>query len=237
MSELVGGAAAGLALAAGLGAWISPTLLARRRSVRGLGERCRRTRSLVLTYDDGPGPELTHRVLDLLAEYDARASFYLLGRRVANAPEAVDRIAAEGHEIGTHSHEHLHAWKSLPSSAVRDVRRGFEAVERWTGPRPSFRPPYGKLTLATWREVRRRGAPIHWWTHDSHDSWGTPRLPAEFAAALARDGGGVVLMHDFDRDGPDRAARTEYVLETTRRLLETAAAEGLQVRRLADLPE
>jgi peptidoglycan/xylan/chitin deacetylase (PgdA/CDA1 family) len=210
---------------------LRPYLL-RRGQERELAGLCRRTRSLVLSYDDGPGPRLTERLLDLLAQRGQRAVFFLLGRAAPAGAEVVDRMLREGHEVGCHGQDHLNAWHSAPAEAVRDVESGYRALSRWIAPNALFRPPYGKPTGAVLRDLKGRGARIGWWTVDSGDTHEKlPRSPRPVLEAVRRGGGGVVLMHDFDRQGE----RADFVLETTSQLLDLARAEGLTVRRFCDL--
>src|SRR5437588_12577410 len=84
---------------------------ARSLQVRSLRRRMSESRTLMLTYDDGPGRELTPRVLELLSAWGAKATFFSLGRRAAEAPDLVARIVSEGHALGWHSQKHLHPWK------------------------------------------------------------------------------------------------------------------------------
>jgi len=94
-----------------------------------------------------------------------------------------------------------------------------------------FRPPYGKMTLPTFLAIRRRGAPIWWWTIVSGDTSNVLPKPREAADELVRQGGGVVLMHDLDRT----KERNDFVLETTATLLDVAKRESFQIKRLSEL--
>lgn len=219
----------GLALAAPV-AYLSPQL-ARRSAVADLRRRCRAQRAVVMTYDDGPGPDLSTRLLDCLASHDARATFFMLGFRAEAHPETADRIVAAGHEAACHTMRHLHAWKSLPWQTRRDIRDGYEALERWVGPSGLFRPPYGKLNLSAWLELRRRSATPCWWTIDGRDAFDDHPQPEQIADMVAREGGGVVLLHDFDR-AVQHAERSTYVLRTTDLVLARARREGLCARTL-----
>jgi peptidoglycan/xylan/chitin deacetylase (PgdA/CDA1 family) len=204
------------------------TQVPRKLSERRLRRRCARQGLLALTYDDGPGERLTPQVLDLLAEHDARATFYVLGTRAGAAPAILDRMIAEGHEVGCHGYEHVHALRAPRAVATADVERGYAALTRWTKPDAAFRPPYGKLRPATWRVIRRHGAPLGWWTLDSGDSLlAAPDLEAVLAGAR-RDEGGVVLLHDFDRGEGDRE-REAFTLATTAALLALARERGWTV--------
>jgi len=204
-------------------------------AVGRLRRTCARHRILVLTYDDGPGPELTRRVLALLADFGARATFFLLGRRVVEHPEVIDEVAAAGHEIGCHGYSHRHAWRSWPWEPAADVRRGYRTIERWVGANAPYRPPCGKLVLPMWWVLRRQRASLGWWTIDSGDTHATLPDPRAVVAAVRGAGGGVVLLHDFDRDRATRAARHAHVLNTTAGLLELARSEGLNVCTLGQL--
>lgn len=198
---------------------------------RKLRARCRRERALALTFDDGPGAVLTPALQALLAEYGARASFFPLGVRAERATGVLDRLAAAGHEIGAHSQQHKSAWRSAPLTAARDVARGFATLARWLGPEPLFRPPHGKLALPSWLVFRRHRARLVGWTRDSGDTFEQLPESREVLEAVQREGGGVILLHDFDR-APERHA---YVLETTRALLELARSERLRVAPVGEL--
>ena len=228
-SELGAGA---LAVSAGLAALHFSPYLVKRRAIAVLRETCRANRWLALTYDDGPGRELTPMVLDLLAAHNARATFFLLGRRVPGAESIVERIASVGHELGCHSLNHLNAWEVWPSRALEDVRAGYLSLERWLGPDAIFRPPHGKLVYPVWQYLRQHRAPLGWWTEDSGDTHMKLPDPGICIERARRSGGGVILLHDFDRDA---GSRQEYVLRTTEGMLKLAKDEGLTVLPLGEL--
>lgn len=211
-------------LAAGAGACAAP-MVSRYVAQRRLGRLCAARRALSLTYDDGPGRDATPRLLDLLLRHRARASFFALGWKAESEPSTLDRAVREGHEVGCHSYRHVHPWKSLPWAPASDVSQGFRALAPWVARDGLFRPPYGKLSPFSWAAARAGGARLAWWTHDSGDTWLELPRTEDVAAAVRRDGGGVVLMHDLDRDEP----RIAYVLELTERLLVLARSEGLSV--------
>jgi peptidoglycan-N-acetylglucosamine deacetylase len=194
---------------------------------RRLARRCREDRVLVLSYDDGPGPVLTPQLLELLAAHDVRATFFPLGRRAVAAPEILDRVQRAGHEIGCHGYAHRNAWTSSPRAAVQDLEAGYAALAPWVVADGVFRPPYGKLVGPTWLAVRRRRAPLGWWTADSGDTHADLPDPDGVARSVVEAGGGVVLLHDHDRE-PEWAGREAYVLEATSALLRAAARNGLR---------
>ena len=223
-----------LAEAAGVLA-ASPTRLPRWRAENDLRRRCAKHGAIALTYDDGPGRRVTPRVLELLREYDAHATFYLLGSRALEAPEVVDHIAAGGHELGCHGFAHVNALTVSRSSAARDIEQGYEALSPWLPRDGAFRPPFGKIRPHTWRELRRRGAPVGWWTIDSRDSLFESLDVDAVVAETERAGGGVVLLHDFDRGAAD-AAREQYTLSLTEALLALARRRGWLTTTQSALP-
>ncbi len=198
-----------------------------------LRKRCRDARALVLTYDDGPGPSLTSVLLDLFREHQAKATFFVLGNKAELNPHILRDLTSSGHLLASHSYSHLHPWRVSSSAAVDDIDKGFDALRQWHGARCFYRPPYGKLTIATWCELTRRKASICWWTIDSGDTWLVLPSPQTIAEELRYRQGGVVLLHDFDR-GADRA---RYVVETTELLVRTARAEGMRIITVSELYE
>jgi peptidoglycan/xylan/chitin deacetylase (PgdA/CDA1 family) len=188
-------------------------------------------RILALTYDDGPSSALTLPLLDLLQRHGARATFFMLGRHAQQHPQIADRVIKEGHDIGCHSDQHLDAWKALPWQAVADIDAGYERLSPWISPDGMFRPPHGKMTLPTYWSIRRRGAPVWWWTIDSGDTREVLPTPGQVADRVRREGGGIVLMHDLDRTQP----RNEFVLELTAALLDVAQRESFKVAPLRDI--
>lgn len=224
--------AAGAALLAG-GAWLYGAPLARRRAETSrLAAHCASTRTLCLTYDDGPGKDLTPRVMSALHARGAKATFFLLGRRAEANPAVADVVKSAGHEIGCHAHEHVHAWKAAPWASARDASRGYESMSRWLPSNCLFRPPYGKATALSRREATRRGSRFGWWTMDSGDTW--ERLPSVDSVVDRAVGaaGGVVLLHDFDREDDDADERADFVVKVTNALLDRANAESWRVETL-----
>lgn len=218
------------------GAWFLAPYGLRRLAERRLARRCRDQRAIVLSYDDGPSATVTPRLLALLGTRGVPASFFLLGRNAEGSPELVGRLLREGHEIGSHTHDHSNAWKSAPLTALRDMQKGLATLAGLGAPSRLFRPPYGKLTLAGLIAGARRGLHYGWWTVDSRDSW--QRRPIdEVVGELAAKGGGVVLMHDVELKVPatDGIAHPEHLLALTARIIDFAEAEGYQIRRLGEV--
>ncbi len=225
-----------LILGAAAAAWILLPFSWRRQEERALADQCRKARAIVLSYDDGPGERLTPALLELFQRRGAKASFFMLGKRVSARPAIARQLVADGHDLGSHSESHVNGWKSLPGTWARDVDAGMRSVESAGGSPALFRPPYGKVTLAGWLAHRKRGTRFAWWTVDSQDSW--KRRPiAEVLAEIEAKGGGVVLMHDFDSydSGPDPLPHADHVLALTTAILDLADARNMRVVSLSQL--
>lgn len=165
---------------------------------------------VALTFDDGPHPETTRRVLAALAGTRHRATFFVLGDKVRKHPELVREIQAAGHTLGIHGdvHDRLHSFRS-PDRVERELERARDAVHAACGVRPRiFRPPLGHTSPLTARGIRRAGVRVVGWSARGYDGL-AQRSPRKFLAAL-RPGlsdGAVVLLHDAaERDDFEPAA-------------------------------
>lgn len=163
--------------------------------------RCRARRAgrrVALTFDDGPDPQRTPAVLDLLARQGVRATFFVVGARAEAHPELVRRMVAEGHVVGNHSY--THSWRFPLRSlgrTVEELRRTGEVLHRITGRQPRlFRPPFGVTNPTIARAVRRLGLDPVGWSIRSLDTMG--QSPERVAARILRrlHPGAVILLHD-----------------------------------------
>lgn len=157
-------------------------------------------RCVHLTFDDGPDPQWTPRILDILAEAAVPATFFLVGRLAVRYPALVRRLAAEGHEAGNHTWSHRHPWTVLSSTARKEVHDGAAAIADIIGRAPKFfRPPHGRLRRCMIEEAERGGQTLVLWNHSAVD-WGplgsARRVAHRLSAAQAGD---IVLMHDGGR--------------------------------------
>lgn len=207
-------------------------ILIKAYQISRLRRRCKAERAIVLTYDDGPGSRLTATLLDILHERNARATFFLIGRKVDERRGVIARIIHDGHRLGSHSYRHLHAWKHDPIRVFLDINRGINSVRSVAECR-LFRAPYGKLTLGSLLQAWMQGCVQSWWTIDSTDTWDPPKAIDQVIERVRREGGGVVLMHDMDRSG--MPGREQYVLDMTRALLDLAQRENFRICRFEEV--
>jgi peptidoglycan-N-acetylglucosamine deacetylase len=96
--------------------------------------------AVYLTFDDGPHPTITPWVLDLLKEFDAKATFFCIGNNVERYPDVFQEIINEGHAIGNHTYHHLNGWKTSDEKYIADIAQAVQIIKS-----NLFRPPYGRI--------------------------------------------------------------------------------------------
>ncbi|PZD96444.1 polysaccharide deacetylase family protein [Paenibacillus sambharensis] len=153
---------------------------------------------MALTFDDGPDAKYTTQVLDVLKEYNIKATFFVVGQQVERYPEVLRRIRDEGHEIGNHSFGHANLRKLSKKGVEREINRGDEAIQGVLGEKPAlFRAPYG-ITPDTLTDVlKKKGKELVGWTIDTRDWAGTPEDEILGTVVDRVQPGGIVLMHSF----------------------------------------
>lgn len=161
-------------------------------------------RGIALTFDDGPHPVFTRRVLDLLEKAGARATFFVIARKAEEYPEIVREILRRGHQIGLHSyaHDRLFAMRS-PRYVRADLERGIAVLADITGRRPElFRPPIGHTNPGIVRVVDELDLAIVGWSVSGRD--GLPgAVPAKVTARVrgSLKDGAIVVLHDAPERG------------------------------------
>ncbi len=163
---------------------------------------------VALTFDDGPHPRYTPEILDILKEYGVTATFFAVGSNAENYPELVQRIRAEGHELGNHTHNHFHVAKLTREALCKDIDSCRDVLERITGTRVRlFRPPEGVCTEDIKSYCDREGLTIVLWSVDTRDWAHTPVGEiCENVKTNVKDGS-IILMHDFiGKNSPTPAA-------------------------------
>lgn len=165
---------------------------------------------IAMTFDDGPHPQNTPRLLDMLRARNIKATFYVIGRSVDLYPQVLRRTVAEGHEIGNHSNTHRLLSKLSDAEMLADVGRCRDAVARAAGIQPrTLRPPYGGL-LQRQRELvmNEFGYPTILWSVDPLD-WKRPGTGVITSRILAgASAGGIVLAHDLHSQTVDAMPAT-----------------------------
>ncbi|MFC7357882.1 polysaccharide deacetylase family protein [Jejudonia soesokkakensis] len=147
---------------------------------------------IYLTFDDGPIPEVTPWVLDLLKEYNAKATFFCIGENVQKHPEIYNRIIAEGHSVGNHTFHHLNGWKTNTSTYIEDVSKAAEYIDS-----KLFRPPYGRITSNQAKQLKKKGYRIIMWDVLSYDFEASVSEEKCLHNVLNNiENGSIVVFHD-----------------------------------------
>lgn len=193
---LVGAAAVGMAQVGPAATWLPPVRRGRLPRLDGAGS----TRSVALTFDDGPDPESTPAFLEVLDDLGVKATFFLLGQMVERAPALTAEMAAAGHEIALHGWHHHNSLRVTPWSLADSMSRAKDLVEATTGqPLRYYRPPYGVVAAGNLYAARKLGLTTVLWGAWGKD-WAPTATPARVLADLRPDlrPGTTVLLHDSD---------------------------------------
>jgi peptidoglycan/xylan/chitin deacetylase (PgdA/CDA1 family) len=166
-----------------------------------------------LTFDDGPSPDWTPQILQLLARYRAQATFFVLGRSAVAYPELVRRVYAAGHGIGNHTWSHPRLTGLSSERLAAEVGATSAAIQRITGaPVRCLRPPYASVDAASAHRVRALGLRLVLLDIDTND-WRRPGVGAIAGRVLGWVGSGdVVLLHDGGGNRSQTLAALEQVL-------------------------
>ena len=153
--------------------------------------------SIYLTFDDGPHPVITPFVLDELKKYNARATFFCIGRNVVENPLIFNRILSEEHAVGNHTHDHLNGWNTPCAEYLQNITEASKHIDS-----DLFRPPYGRITAKQYKKLRKGDRPfkIVMWSilSGDFDATITPERCCENVLKNA-DSGSVIVFHDSEK--------------------------------------
>lgn len=192
---------------------ILPTMLARLGSI-GVISRLPAKNAVAITFDDGPDPRYTNRVLDILKAAGIKASFFVVGEKASRHPDIIRRIVDEGHDIGVHGLRHRVPWLLGPLGTIREITGSTRAIEQITGFRPAvFRPPWGLLNLVSYLISFLHRQRVVLWSLMGWD-WTARVTPDKIINRLRRhlDHGAILLLHDSDTEPGAAAGCTEKML-------------------------
>lgn len=158
-------------------------------------------KTIYLTFDDGPTPKITDWTLEVLEEYQAKATFFCVGKNIFEFPDIYQKIVEKGHAIGNHTQNHVNGWKTKISPYLDELANCKKQIKRLSPVNRAdvslFRPPYGKLSLTQARKIRMKGYKIIMWDV----------LSADFDNAITKEkclenvlknskSGSIVVFHD-----------------------------------------
>ncbi|WP_410512192.1 polysaccharide deacetylase family protein [Paenibacillus sp. BR2-3] len=195
------------------------------RKGTGIGE-------FALTFDDGPDPRFTPRLLDLLKLHEAKATFFVVGSHAENHPDLIRRMHNEGHLIGIHNYVHKSNWLMRPSTVRKQIQRTDDIIYSITGERSTYyRPPWGIVNLFDFS--KRRQVQIVLWSAmfgDWREKQGAERLAEKMLSRL--NPGEVMLLHDRGTTLGANPGAPEHMLVALEYTLREAARRGLRSIRV-----
>ena len=190
-------ACGGVCAAGGIFAWgaVAPSSELFGATIRRTGNDS----TIALTFDDGPNPAVTPRLLDLLERHKMRATFFLIGKWVRAEPSLAGEIAARGHTVGNHTNSHPALTFLSPARIEDELNRCDDAIEAATGRRPRWmRPPFGFRSPLLGGIVRKRAdRGVMMWSRWARD-WKTQPTDSVTRRLRRVRGGDIVLLHDGD---------------------------------------
>ena len=145
-----------------------------------------------LTFDDGPIPECTPQLLDILKQYGVKATFFMVAENAERYPELLARVRDEGHVVGNHTYHHMRGYKHDTQTYVRDALRGAEVLQTTL-----FRPPHGRMRNNQKKALINQGYTIYLWdvlTHDYNPHYSVDKMLA-VVKRYTRNGS-ILVMHD-----------------------------------------
>lgn len=180
-------------------------------------------KNIYLTFDDGPDPLITPFVLDELAKYSAKATFFCIGKNVAAHPASYSRILSEGHAVGNHTFDHLNGWKTENIIYQANILKAGEYIRS-----DLFRPPYGRITPVQLRNLVQHEPPykVVMWSILSGD-FDIDLSPEQCTKNVLNnaENGSVVVFHDSEKANE----RLRYALP---KVLESLSKRGYVFKRI-----
>lgn len=167
---------------------------------------------IYLTFDDGPHPKATPFVLEQMNKYDAKGTFFCIGKNVVTHPDIYQQILTEGHTVGNHTHNHLNGWKTGTDKYLENIREAAQYIRSGL-----FRPPYGRISPFQIRHLRKDYKIIMW-----------DVLSADFDTSITGDAcvqnvvfklqpGSIVVFHDSEKAWDRMSYALPRVLEYCKR--------------------
>lgn len=197
-----------------------PTWL--QRLYRGVVWRMNPSSKVVyLTFDDGPIPECTPQVLEILSHYGVKASFFMVAENADRYPDLLQHVREADHTIGNHTYHHLKGYKTCLTSYLRDIADAHAVLQTHL-----FRPPHGRMTYSQKKALREAGYQIYLWdvlTHDYNPKY-TPAKILRIVQHFTRNGS-IIVFHDSLKS-------KDRMLQALPKVIEWLQAEGYSIQPL-----
>lgn len=178
--------------------WVKTNALIKRCFPKYLWDYPNTCNKIYLTFDDGPTPEITPWVLDVLEKENIKATFFCIGKNIEANTELFQKIINQGHSVGNHTNHHLNGWKNSVEKYVQNTLACEEVIEKHMKKKPNlFRPPYGKIQQKQAKKLKDLGYKIVMWDVLSAD-FDTTISPEKCLKNATKDveSGSVIVFHD-----------------------------------------
>ncbi len=181
--------------------------------------KCRVGKAVYLTFDDGPIPEVTPKVLAILDQYGVKATFFMVGENIDKHPEVFEMVVKGGHAIGNHTYNHMKGWKVSTAEYIANVQKFPKETKL-------FRPPYGRTWVWQRRAVKQLGYEIYLWDVLTRD-YNPRRMPEAMLRQIQRQTrpGSIINFHDSIKSN-------ERMLEVLPKAIEWLLANGYEIKTL-----
>ena len=181
--------------------------------------KCRVGKAVYLTFDDGPIPEVTPKVLEILDRYGVKATFFMVGENIDKHPEVFEMVVKGGHAIGNHTYNHMKGWKVSTAEYIANVQKFPKQTKL-------FRPPYGRTWVWQRKAVKKLGYEIYLWDVLTRD-YNPRRTPEAMLRQIQRQTrpGSIINFHDSVKSN-------ERMLEVLPKAIEWLLANGYELKTL-----
>lgn len=170
-------------------------------------------KNIYLTFDDGPTPEITNYVLDLLAKYEAKATFFCIGKNIVSNQEIANRILMDGHKIGNHTMNHANSWYVSSKDYFNEYMQCEDIIRNLGSNSVGFRPPYGRINGFIYSKLILH-TKIYMWTFISGD-YNSKNKPNSIIDSAKKNikNGSILIFHDSKKAFPVLSNILEPILQ------------------------
>lgn len=182
--------------------------------------KSRKEKKIYLTFDDGPHPEITGEVLDLLKDFNAKATFFCVGENVKRYPETYQRILDQGHTVGNHTYNHLNGFKTTKEDYLNNAQEAARLIDS-----KLFRPPYGKIKASQLHSLKKDYQIIMWSLIAGDWDISLTKEQCFYAIKNKLKNGDIIVLHDSEK-------AHEKMIFTLEKTLEYATEKGFQFTAL-----
>ena len=193
---------------------------------------------VALTFDDGPSPDWTPKVLDALKQADVKATFFMLGKHVQEYPDIARLVASQGHEIGNHSYSHHVLIYYTKNELINEIKEAEQVIKKVTGVTTKyFRPPKAWLTQAEKETIKALGYQVVLWSLNSKD-WVTfdEKYIVRYLVKHIQPGD-IILFHDSGGTFSTEGGNREETVKTIPRLVEKLREKGYKFVTISEMLE